>query len=119
MKFLSLCAKAQEEESNSLGSANLKDVTARREGALWLADRQLEILELLEEHAEERSIGEVEAEVRSRCLPPADVTDKILRYEAHLESQLYRAMDQLERLQPQRKGERVPPPLHVNLGRRI
>ena len=30
----------------------------------------------------------------------------------------YRAMDQLERLQRQRKGEKVPPPLNIDLGRR-
>ena len=33
------------------------------------------------------------------------------------ERQLYRAMDQLERLQRQRRGETVPPPLNINLGR--
>ena len=31
---------------------------------------------------------------------------------------IYRAMDQLERLQRQRRGESVPPPLSVNLGPR-
>ncbi len=41
-------------------------------------------------------------------LPPADATDKLLRYEAHLDRQLYRAMDQLERLQRQRRGENLP-----------
>jgi hypothetical protein len=56
-------------------------------------------------------------EARSFSLPPADVTDKLLRYEAHLDKQLYRAMDQLERLQRQRRGEAVPPPLNINLGR--
>ena len=29
----------------------------------------------------------------------------------------YRAMDRLERLQRQRKGENIPPPLNVNLRR--
>jgi hypothetical protein len=48
----------------------------------------------------------------------AHVADKLLRYEAHLDRQLYRAMDQLERLQRQRKGENVPPPINVNLGQR-
>ena len=39
---------------------------------------------------------------------------KLLRYEAHLDRQLYRAMDQLERLQRQRRGEKVPPPLNID-----
>jgi hypothetical protein len=37
-------------------------------------------------------------------------TDKLLRYETHLDRQLYRAIDQLELLQRQRRGETVPPP---------
>jgi len=49
-------------------------------------------------------------------LPSVNATDKLLRYEAHLDRQLYRAMDQLERLQRLRRGENVPPPLNINLG---
>jgi hypothetical protein len=60
-----------------------------------------------------------DAEARSFSLPPADATDKLLRYESHLDKQLYRAIDELERLQRQRRGENVPPPLNINLGRRI
>jgi len=57
---------------------------------------------------------------RSFTLPSAVATDKLLRYEAHLDRQLYRAMDQLERQQRQRRDENVPPPpLNVNLGRRL
>ena len=59
-----------------------------------------------------------DAEAQSFSLPPADAADKLLRYEAHLDRQLYRAMDQLERLQRQRKGESVPPPININLSNR-
>jgi hypothetical protein len=48
-------------------------------------------------------------------LPAQPVVDKILRYETSLERQLYRAMNQLERLQRLRNGERVPPPLAVQV----
>jgi hypothetical protein len=44
--------------------------------------------------------------------------DKIMRYETTLERQLYRAMDQLERLQRRREGEEVPPPVNVELSQR-
>jgi len=81
-------------------------------------DRQQEKIGLLKQLALEGEKLEGDAEARSFSLPPADATDKLLRYEAHLDRQLYRAMDQLERLQRQRKGEKVPPPLHINLGRR-
>jgi len=37
--------------------------------------------------------------------------DKIIRYEASLDRQLYKAINQLERLQRRRKGEDLPPPV--------
>ena len=37
------------------------------------------------------------------------------RYVTHLERQLYRDMDQLERLQRRRLGDAVPPPINLNL----
>lgn len=43
-------------------------------------------------------------------LPSKEATDKILRYETALRRQLHRDINQLERLQRQRKGENVPPP---------
>jgi hypothetical protein len=81
-------------------------------------DYQLDHINLLEEYAQQREKLEGEAEARSFSLPPADVTDKLIRYESHIDRQLYRAMDQLERMQGLRRGEAVPPPLNVNLGRR-
>jgi hypothetical protein len=51
-------------------------------------------------------------------LPPPDATEKIQRYEAHLDRQFYRAMDELERLQRRRRGEAVPLPVNINVGRR-
>ena len=80
-------------------------------------DKQLEKISELERSVIERENLAVDAEARSFSLPPADATDKLLRYEAHLDRQLYRAMDQLERLQRQRRGEAVPPPLNINLRR--
>jgi hypothetical protein len=81
-------------------------------------DERLGIISRLKGYATKREELALAAEWRSFSLPPADATDKLLRYEAHLDRQLYRAMDQLERLQRQRRGENVPPPLNINLGRR-
>ena len=39
----------------------------------------------------------------------------MMRYETKLERQIYRAMNQLERLQRQRLGEIIPPPLTVEV----
>ncbi len=42
-------------------------------------------------------------------------TDTLLRYETANERQLYRAIDQLERLQRQRAGDYVPPPAKLSV----
>jgi CRISPR/Cas system-associated endonuclease Cas1 len=90
----------------------------RAAAAVALIDDRLERMTVLGSYEKSRGNLEEDAEARSFSLPPVDATDKLLRYEAHLDRQLYRAMDQLERLQRQRRGENVPPPLDINLGRR-
>jgi hypothetical protein len=95
-----------------------KEAEKERADLVAFIDQRLERLGLFERFASEREQLTGDAEARAFSLPPADATDKILRYEAHLDRQLYRAMDQLERLQRQRKGENVPPPLNINLGKR-
>jgi hypothetical protein len=85
---------------------------------LALIEDRLERLDMFKEYVFEREELAVDAEARSFCLPSAGAADKLLRYETHLDRQVYRAIDQLERLQRQRKGENVPAPLNVNLGRR-
>ena len=90
----------------------------RRPDVVALLDNRLERIKVFEGYALEREKLKLDAEARSFSLPPADASDKLLRYEAHLDRQLYRAMDQLERIQRQRRGENVPPPLNINLGKR-
>jgi hypothetical protein len=63
----------------------------------------------------EREEHEAQALEAAAFLPSTEVAEKIVRYEANLERQLYRAMNQLERVQRRRKGELVPPPLAVQL----
>ena len=55
---------------------------------------------------------EFEVELLSGSVPPKEV---VVRYETTIERQLYRAVDQLERLQRVRGGEIVPPPINVQL----
>ena len=89
-----------------------------RDMAVELFDDRLERIDLFARYAEKRQQLEKDAEARSFCLPWADVTDKLMRYESHIDRQLYRAMAELERLQRLRKGEKVPPPLNINLSRK-
>jgi hypothetical protein len=59
----------------------------------------------------EEQINTEDAMRRSMAMmPSSDVLEKIVRYESALQRQLYRSMNQLERLQRRRLGETVPPP---------
>ena len=82
---------------------------------LKLIDNEKEKLEGLKEFVHEKEELETEAKMCSLALPAKEAMDKILRYETTIERQLYRAMNQLERLQRQRKGETLPPPISVEL----
>ena len=48
-------------------------------------------------------------------IPSKDELDRLLRYEGAIERQLYKAMNQLERLQRMRSGDSVPPPVEVDV----
>ena len=58
--------------------------------------------------AEANESLELAAEISSLALPPAEVLDKTLRYETTIERQLYKAVNELERLQSRRAGKAVP-----------
>lgn len=100
----------------------MKDPVSKTETSnadvIAIIENRLESLGTFKEYVFEREKLAVDAEARSFSLPSADATDRLLRCEAHFDRQLYRAMDELERLQRRRKGENRPPPLNVNLGRR-
>jgi len=81
-----------------------KQLSQSQRRALVLIDRQLEVLEWTKRQAAKKEELVEEAELRSLCLPSSDITDKLLRYETHLERQLYRAMDQRERLAETTRG---------------
>ena len=51
------------------------------------------------------------------AIPRSEVLDRVLRADAAAERSLNQAIDRLERLQRQRKGEAVPPPVSVRLTR--
>jgi hypothetical protein len=57
--------------------------------------------------------AEQKAKRGSALLPSPEALDKIVRYEAGLERQLYRALNQLERLQRMRQGETIPAPISL------
>jgi len=58
---------------------------------------------------------ELRAQLRRPDLPGKEAMDRLLRYESVFERQFYKAMDQLERRQRQRRGEAVPPPVNAHV----
>jgi hypothetical protein len=73
--------------------------------------------ERLEELARRRGNAELKVSrlVQAKSLPDSLTMDRILRYETAIERQMYKALDQLERLQRQRAGDNVPPPISVQV----
>jgi hypothetical protein len=63
----------------------------------------------------ERLAGAVKLANDVEGIPHPEVIDRLLRAEAATERSLNRAIDRLERLQRQRKGRFVPPPVSVRL----
>jgi hypothetical protein len=90
----------------------------QKEQALAYINRKLNFVSLDKSECEEREEKEEEAHQAAAVLPSPEVLDKIMRYETKLERQLYRAMNQLERLQRMRQGEAVPPPLTMEVSER-
>ena len=108
--------KAQEvppTEAEGLSAEALK--AKRQERLLKFLDEQLVCCE-----AGLQEIGELhgwtkQVRLDASLMPGRKTMDRILRYETNLERQLYRAMNQLERMQRLRKGEVVPAPLAIQV----
>jgi hypothetical protein len=97
----------------SLALAALREANKKR--VLDCLDRKLQKLQeriLACRDDEERYHDSLE---QAAILPSTETVDKILRYETALERQLFRAMTELERLQRRRLGEKIPPPLTMEV----
>ena len=100
------------ENANGLDEAALK--TRRRDKILTAIDEMVKAYESKLSGVFSREQDEEFAR-QTAALPCADTLDKILRYETTLDRQMYRAMNQLERLQRARQGEIMPPPLNLEV----
>ncbi len=89
--------------------------TRHKEDVLKYLIEQIERIGLCAERREEREDAEERARQTAAVLPSAEIVDKIMRYETALERQLFRAMNQLERLQRRRLGENIPAPLTMEV----
>lgn len=82
---------------------------------LEFIDTETARLQEIEKGLDRKEEMELESQMLSYRLPAKEFVDRILRYETAIDRQLYRAMDQLERLQRQRQGEIIPPPISIDL----
>jgi hypothetical protein len=94
---------------------NLRFESADKERILEYLDQELKNLRERIIQFTERESMEEQARQEAAVLPSAQTVDKILRYEAALDRQLFRAVSELERLQRRRLGENVPPPLTLEV----
>ena len=92
--------------------------TKQKEQALAYINNELGLISWSKSDCEEHEKMEEEARQAAAVLPSPAVLDKIMRYVTMLQRQLYRAMNQLERLQRMRHGEAVPPPLTMEVSER-
>ena len=106
--------KAQEvppADAEGLSAEALK--AKRRERLLKFLDEQLVCCEAGLQEIGELHVWNKRVRLDASLMPGQKIVDKLLRYEARLERQMYRAMNQLERLQRLRHGEVVPPPVVI------
>jgi hypothetical protein len=76
--------------------------------------RHLEGLKVLQQTIEEQK---AECQTIAALVPSQDVTERLVRYEAHLSREFDRTLSQLERLRRIRLGQPVPPTVRLELSR--
>lgn len=105
-----------QENPEGLDPAALRE--RNKQQAQVFLDRKLRLIEWRKADCEKREESAEHARQAAAVLPSAATLEKILRYETKLERQMYRAMNQLERLQRMRQGEAIPAPLTMEVSER-
>lgn len=95
-------------------TGELDDLILKRVVLECIATQQKRLKDLASILAENEA-SEESAKTALSHLPSKEVVDKLLRYETTLERQIYRALNELEHRQRQRRGESVPPPVSIQV----
>lgn len=82
-------------------------------------EQQIRDIGFTMDRREEREEAEERARQTAAMLPSSETLEKILRYETALERQLFRAINQLERLQRRRQGEHITAPVTMEIATRL
>jgi len=86
-----------------------------RKMMLLLIDREIEILAQRKKIADHQQDLAAATSLQALSLPSGPAAGVVLRYAASIDRELYRALHQLERVQRQRQGESLPPPVSVSV----
>jgi CRISPR/Cas system-associated endonuclease Cas1 len=100
-------------DREGLSPEEAKDIHQR--AVLRFLGEKLAWYEELSRQSEEREDKAETAQQAADVLPSVEVLQKITRYEGALNRELYRAMNQLERLQRRRDGENVAAPFMMDV----
>lgn len=89
----------------------------RKKKMLDLLDEEIKGLEELRELTRTQCLSTIEYDKHTHLVPPPAASERLLRYETHLNREFDRTLSQLERLQRIRLGQPVVPPISVRLSR--
>ena len=84
---------------------------------LQTIDHEREVSEKVKRQVQAKEELEREAKTATLNLPSDNASGRIIRYETTIERQMHRAMEQLGRLQRERKREPTPPPINGNVNK--
>ena len=108
--------KAEIFVKNDKDPRTISDTTFTVELILKKLGQENERITVRLQEVEKREQMAFSAQTLSLSIPPKNIMDTFSRYEASILRQFYRAMNELERIQRQRKGDVIPPPINVEIG---
>ena len=100
---------APQEEKSTEDSVNLSELIRKA-----ISKEMLRLAELHDAAAAVETL-KLEHNFATVLVPPQEVSDRLLRYEAHLSREFDRTLSQLERLQRMRMGQPVLPPIKLDI----
>jgi hypothetical protein len=82
---------------------------------IGLLDEKIKNLEGMNEGWKAIQKEKAQYQTSAAVIPGQEVSDRLIRYEAHLSREFDRTLNQLERLQRIRKGQPLPPQFDVKI----
>ena len=85
-----------------------------RQQAIEAIDDEMKRLSKLKDTIEDAESRLLECTLEAIVVPPAEVSEHLMRYETHIARQIARTLEQLERLQCRRRGQPMPPTIKLS-----